>query len=120
MSLSINPKLITKAAEIRRRVLDQGDYLLNTQKSKYNKKIYMDSCSVCGKKPNMMGKLQTHHINEQSKANKNGYIEHYHKDSSFNLITLCDSCHKNLHSNGLKIITEQTSAGNILKLKEDK
>jgi DNA mismatch repair protein MutS len=116
MSLSIESAFISKAAEIRRRVLDQGDHLLNPQKSKYNKKVYLDSCNVCGKKPNGFGKLQTHHINEQSKADKNGFIEHYHKDSSFNLITICDTCHKNLHSNGLKIITEQTLSGNIFKM----
>ena len=116
MSLSIDSAFISKAAEIRRRVLDQGNHLLNPQKSKYNKKIYLDSCSVCGKKPNGFGKLQTHHIAEQSKANKNGYIEHYHKDSTFNLITLCDSCHKNLHSNGVKIVTQQTPNGDIVKI----
>jgi DNA mismatch repair protein MutS len=117
MSLSIDSAFISKAAEIRRRTLDQGDHLLNTQKSKYNKKVYMDSCSICGKKPNGCGKLQTHHINEQSKADKNGYIEHYHKDSSFNLITICDSCHKNIHNNGLKIVTEQTPTGNVFKMR---
>ena len=109
-------KYISKAGEIRRRVLDQGDYLLNTKKSKYNKKVYMDSCSVCGKKP-QGSKLHTHHINEQSKSDKNGYIEHYHKDSFFNLITLCDACHKNLHANGIQLCSQETSSGNIVKLK---
>jgi len=116
MSLSIDPTFISKANEVRNRILDQGNLLLNTQRSKYNKKIYMDSCTICGRKPNDTSKLQTHHIKEQSKADKNGFIEHYHKDSTFNLIVLCDNCHKNLHAGGLKLITQETSSGNIIKI----
>ncbi|GAH35581.1 unnamed protein product, partial [marine sediment metagenome] len=119
MSLSIDPAFIRKASEIRRSVVNQGDQFLSTRKSKYNKKVYMDSCTVCGRKPQGIGELHTHHINEQAKADENGYIEHYHKDSSFNLITLCESCHKSLHSNGLKIITQQTPSGKIVKIPID-
>ena len=116
MSLSIDPSFIRRASEIRRSLVDTGNQLLSTRKSKYNKKVYMDSCTVCGKQPQGIGELHTHHINEQAGANTNGYIEHYHKDSTFNLITLCNSCHKSLHSNGLKIITQQTPSGKIVKI----
>lgn len=116
MSLSIDPNFINKAAEIRRSLVGNKDIkILSTKKSKYNKKVYMDSCSICGKKPNGT-ELHTHHINEQANADIDGYIEHYHKDSSFNLITLCDSCHKALHANGLEIITQQTLTGKIIKI----
>lgn len=116
MSLSIDPKFIRKASEIRRSIVRQGDQILSTKTSRYNKRVYMDSCSVCGKQPTGLGELHTHHISEQSKADKNGFIEHYHKDASFNLITLCDNCHKSLHANGLKIITQQTPSGKIVKI----
>ena len=116
MSLSIDDEFIKKAMKTRNRLIGMKNQFLSTKTSRYNKKIYMDSCSLCGKNPNYENELHTHHINEQNKADSNGYIEHYHKDSSFNLIILCDECHKNLHSNGLKIITQQTSTGQIIKI----
>jgi len=117
MSLSFDPEFIRGAAEIRRQIMGQGDQFLSTKKSKYNSKVYMDSCTLCGKKSDILGKgLHSHHIEEQSKANENGFIDHYHKDSSFNIITLCESCHQGLHSNGLKIITQQTPSGKIVKI----
>ena len=48
--------------------------------------------------------LQTHHIKEQNLADENGFIGDYHKNSIFNLIVLCDKCHKDLHSQGLEIV----------------
>ncbi|GAH07187.1 unnamed protein product, partial [marine sediment metagenome] len=116
MSLSIDNDFIRKAGEIRKNIIDKGEQFLNTKKSRYNKNVYMDSCSVCGKKPNFLKSLETHHITEQNKADSNGYINHSHKDSAFNLITLCNDCHKNLHSNGLKIVTQETIKGNQIKI----
>ena len=99
MSLSIDPGFIRKASEIRKSITGQNSELLSTKTSRYNKKVYMDACSICGKQAL---ELQTHHIAEQSKADANGFItlseNQFHKDSAFNLIVLCDKCHKNIHS----------------------
>nr|QBK91621.1 MAG: DNA mismatch repair ATPase [Pithovirus LCPAC302] len=111
-SLSIDPSFIEKAVNIRKTLIDHN-YLLNPKRSNYNKNVYMDSCAICGKTTER--DLQTHHIKEQSKSNINGFIEHFHKDSSFNLIILCDNCHKKLHSDNMNVITEQTIKGKIVK-----
>ena len=59
----------------------------------------MDACSICGKQAL---ELQTHHIAEQAKADANGFItlseNQFHKDSAFNLMVLCEKCHKNVHT----------------------
>ena len=119
MSLSIDPEFIKKAMKTRNRLIGMNKQFLTTKTSRYNKNIYMDSCSMCGKNPNLGNELHTHHINEQHKADSTGYIEHYHKDSSFNLITLCDECHKKVHATETKITNQQTSSGQILTIAHD-
>ena len=98
MSLSIDPAFIRKASEIRHSITSQNTELLCSKTSRYNKKVYMDACSICGKQAI---ELQTHHIAEQAKADANGFItlseSSFHKDSTFNLIVLCEKCHKNVH-----------------------
>lgn len=117
MSLSFDPEFIKDALEIRSRMINKSQ-ILSTKQSRYNKKVYMDSCAICGTQPNLVKgiQLESHHIEEQAKADKNGYIDNYHKDIVDNLIVLCESCHKNLHSNGVKILTQQTPGGKIIKL----
>ena len=66
--------------------------------SKYNSKIIMDKCLVCSKKAE-----ETHHINEQQIANKDGIINHYHKNNKHNLVPLCKKCHKDVTYNNLEI-----------------
>ena len=112
-SLSIDKQFISDAISIRREIMDIDNELLPSRKSRYNNRVYMNTCSICGK--NKSG-LVTHHIEEQNKADDNGFIDHFHKNSSFNLLVLCDDCHKNLHSNGLKVITQQTPKGNIISV----
>jgi len=117
MSLAIDSEFIRRASEIRRTIVDKHDQILSTKKSKHNPNVYMHSCAICGHEPkDPLGKLHSHHIVEQSKADENGFIDHYHKDCKDNILILCDACHKALHSNGLKIITQQTPSGKIVKI----
>ena len=67
----------------------------------------MDTCLLCGGKE----RLHTHHIQEQAKADKNGFIEHFHKDEKFNLAVLCESCHRNLHDKKQKLDVKQLLGG---------
>ena len=110
-SLSFDPEFIEGASRIRKHILGSNPQLLSTAKSRYNSSIYVHSCSLCGKEYN----LESHHVNEQSKADKDGFIDNFHKNASFNIITICDNCHKNIHSNGIRIITQQTPKGKIIK-----
>ena len=119
MSLSIDPEFIRRAMKRRRKLLGTSAHFLNTKTSRYGKDTYMDSCSRCGKPYTQGNPLHTHHIQEQHKADSNGYIDHYHKDSQFNRINLCSECHKFLHSTEEKITIQQTITGNLFKIPAD-
>ena len=123
MSLSIDKQFVERAGQIRREYIDHTEsktpkpkQLLNTKKSNFSNKVYMHSCTICGRVPKWNEKLHSHHNEEQHKANKNGFIDHYHKDLPDLIIVLCEACHTNLHSNGFKIITQQTPSGRIIKI----
>jgi DNA mismatch repair protein MutS len=79
--------------------------LVNTQKSRYNKDIYVDQCYFCKSNIN----LETHHINYQKdfQETQNGLLhinnKHIVKNDKANLIVLCDSCHDKTHNNSLII-----------------
>ena len=75
--------------------------LVNNKKSKYNKKVYLDACSICGCTD--IKKLQTHHILEQHTADENGFINSMHKNIPGNLVEICDTCHESLHQNKLQL-----------------
>lgn len=82
--------LIKRAFQIR-----DGDHIVSTKVSRYNKDLYMDSCKLCGNKNN----LHTHHIREQSTADSRGMIDgRFHKNRKFNLLVVCEDCHKKIHS----------------------
>lgn len=84
----LDEKLLEKAFKIR-----DGEEIIKT--SNYNKGVYMESCKICGSKKD----LHTHHIVEQAKADKYGLIDgRYHKNKKFNLLVVCESCHRKIHS----------------------
>ena len=68
------------------------------KKSRYNSKCFMDVCAVCKEKGTDM-----HHIKEQHTADKNGFINHMHKNHKSNLICLCKKCHDAVHAGKLDI-----------------
>jgi len=135
MSLSFDPDFIKGASEIRTRMIQGGNdgQILSGKKSRYNQKVYVDRCIVCGTKPglvkgNLKGsnkgnnkgngniELHSHHIEEQANANSNGFINDFHKNKEDNIIVLCEECHKSLHANGIKVITQQTPNGKLIKI----
>jgi hypothetical protein len=58
----------------------------------------MDKCEIC-----QAVACDTHHIQEQHTADINGMIGNFHKNSKFNLVALCKSCHHNVHHGNLDI-----------------
>ena len=72
------------------------------KQSKYNSTNLLVECQICKSKDN----LETHHIVFQKdfndkKINKNKL--HLQKDSNYNLVTLCQSCHDNVDRNNIII-----------------
>ena len=72
--------------------------LFTIKQSNYNKEKIGVCCEICEGEYN-----HTHHIHEQHTANSNNYINGHHKNSKFNLVALCVSCHEKVHSNKIKI-----------------
>ena len=68
--------------------------------SSYNSLVFMDTCYICKKECN-----EVHHISEQQLANSKGIIEdkQINKNIKYNLLTVCNICHDNIHSNNIKI-----------------
>lgn len=91
--IGIDKDFIMKAEKKRRRVMGESNELVSTKKSKYNSNVYVDKCKFCDSKVN----LDTHHIVEQRNADEQGFVGTYHKNAPFNLIILCEQCHKKLH-----------------------
>lgn len=100
-SLHMDEEFLTMANQIRKRLakeFDELELLVKKKRSKYNKELYITKCIICGDIAD-----DVHHINHKSKADENGFIEHFHKDSKHNLIPLCKLHHKMVHEGTIKI-----------------
>ena len=108
-NIQLGDDFISRAMQIR-------DEFLKTpgapsgKRSNYNNGVIVHKCQVCGSTEN----LNTHHLQEQNKADDNGMIEHYHKNSAFNLLVLCEDCHQKLHKGQLQLTPKQTLQGTII------
>lgn len=121
-SFNFSTELISISEEVRKEYLGLNNNLVETKKSHYNSKVYMDRCLLCGLELKETDKktLHTHHIKEQNKADKNGFIDYVHKNNKLNLVRMCEDCHLNkLHMLKYKIDVVQTSIGKKYKLVPD-
>lgn len=105
--LGINEDFIAQTNLIRHTLKDATSELVNTKKSRYNSKLYLDRCFFCGSRE----QLSTHHLKHQSEADDQGFIGHMHKNILGNLIVLCQSCHSKLHSHQWNLSSKQTPTG---------
>ena len=93
--MGLDSQFIKKAFEFRSKLDGINAEILSNKRSRYNKKVIVDACEKCGAKKN----LHTHHISHQKDSNKNGNIGHFHKNTSHNLMILCETCHTKIHKN---------------------
>ena len=108
-SLNLDPAFVSHAYAVRKEIVREATLLMSNKKSKYNSKVYLDACIICGCTD--VKKLQTHHIEEQHKSDEAGFIGFSHKNIPGNLIEICDVCHESLHSQKLALTKQVTSAG---------
>ena len=107
--LDLPGKFIERSNEIRKKLLNSNPQILQSKKSRYNSKVYVDSCSMCGSTKD----LHTHHLLEQADA-VNGFVDNTPIHSKYNLLVLCQKCHQWVHHNNLSIIRNQTPQGTII------
>jgi DNA mismatch repair protein MutS len=94
-SLYMDKEFLQMADQIRKKVTndyDELELLTHKKRSKYNKRVIVTSCAICGKIAE-----DIHHINEKSKADQ---ITKHHK---YNLIPLCKKHHSMVHEGKLII-----------------
>jgi DNA mismatch repair protein MutS len=112
-ALDLPSEFLLTANQFRQELLNINSNILNTQTSQYNKKHYVDNCSVCGEKAE-----EVHHIKEQMLADKDGFIGENHKNSKHNLMNVCEKCHDKIHHGEIKVNGYiQTSDGIELDVK---
>ena len=109
-SVGIDKEFIAKANGFLRDITNSNE-LCPTRKSHFNSKVYLTACVECGTSIN----LDAHHMEEQSKADERGFIDHYHKNSKFNLTPLCKTCHVKVHREGKKYVREESPSETIIR-----
>ncbi len=100
-SLHMDKEFLQTANAIRKKLandFDELELLTKAKTSRYNKNLYVTKCVICG------GIAEdVHHINEKNRADKRGFIGHFHKDNVHNLIPLCKEHHKAIHDGKIKV-----------------
>ncbi len=94
-SLHMDRDFIENAYRIRDALLKkegEPELLKRKRRSRYNKNLYVTKCALCDREVE-----EVHHIVPQSRADKRGKIEHFHKNHKYNLIPLCKEHHKKVH-----------------------
>ena len=97
-SLDMPLDFMKNAEKIRKEVEGINKDIVKNRKSRYNSNVIVDKCKICDNAAE-----ETHHIVYQEKANDEGYLSNYHKNSKHNLVALCKECHRKEHSGELKI-----------------
>lgn len=107
--LKLNREFLDLAYEIRKDIANDKselELLIEQKKSNYNKDVYMTKCPICGAYSE-----ESHHIEEQYKADDKNMIGHFHKNHKSNLVQICGNCHDKIHNgeiilSGFKMTTE--------------
>lgn len=88
-AMDLNSEFLELANTIRNEYTGRSENIINTQKSNYNKKVFMDKCELC----KINNSEETHHIEEQHLADIEGFIGYQKKNKKSNLVPLCKQCH---------------------------
>ena len=97
-ALDLPSDFLLTANQFRQELLNINKDILNTQKSQYNSKHFVDTCTICGEKAE-----EVHHIKQQMLADSDGFIGQNHKNSKHNLMNTCSKCHDKIHNGNIKV-----------------
>lgn len=95
-SLHLPDQFLENAFNIRLKYTGDSS-VLSFKPSHFNSKKLVGICEKCGEKK----ATETHHLQFQKNADKNGIIKHddmvFHKNNIANLMALCEDCHHSIH-----------------------
>ena len=113
-SLNLPSDFLEVANQIRLKYNTDCKSMLSLKQSRYNANKIVSLCEKCSKN---MG-TEVHHLQHQADANEDGIISTndaiFHKNNLANLMTLCESCHDEIHKKNLKQKKVKTSKGQKL------
>ena len=75
--------------------------------SRYNAAKLRRLCELCQKKKG----TEVHHLQHQESADSNDFIGHIHKNHPANLATVCEECHREIHTTGVEHVKVKTGKG---------
>ena len=93
-SLHLGQEFLETAYAIRNKYYPENRGELSNEPSVYNRRKVRGKCEICN---NHIGE-ETHHLQQQKDADKNGFIGGIHKNHPANLLTVCEKCHDKIHS----------------------
>jgi DNA mismatch repair protein MutS len=110
-SLYMNVEFLDAAFEIRNKYFSNTRGVLSNTPSSYNASKVKGLCELCNK---TMG-TEVHHLQQQKDADDNGFIGGFHKNHKANLVSICETCHDNIHNadneNDIPIKKKKTTKG---------
>jgi DNA mismatch repair protein MutS len=113
-SLNLPQDFLEAANNIRLKYNPDGRSILSLKQSRYNSNKIVSTCEKCGKNVG----TEVHHLQHQADADENGIIKtddaFFHKNNLANLMTLCESCHNEMHKHDVKQKRVKTSKGSKL------
>jgi DNA mismatch repair protein MutS len=104
-------EFMKRAMEYRNR--KAGTKTVEGKRSRYNSKKILVACEACQYRPVRESDLplDTHHVNFQCHADKDGFHGTQSKDAAHNLICLCKQCHIDVHKGTKNLTLLQTLKG---------
>jgi DNA mismatch repair protein MutS len=113
-SLHMPDDFIQTAMRIRSRYFPDTGGELSQKPSHFNRKKIRGLCEVCKTELSE----ETHHMSPQRDANSDGFIGTFHKNHPANLLSVCETCHDQLHKTPEteKQVRKKTTKGYVLHL----
>jgi DNA mismatch repair protein MutS len=110
-SLHLENEFLEQAYSIRAKYFAKSE--LDHQTAKYNAKKIRGICELCKTE---LGE-EIHHLDPQKNSDQDGFIGTFHKNHPANLMTVCEKCHNDIHSNGktTNVIRKKSTKGYIHK-----
>ena len=111
-SLYLGDDFLEIAYSIRNKYYPDSRGELSSEPSVYNRRKIRSKCEIC---KTSVGE-ETHHLQQQKDADKNGFIGGIHKNHPANLLTVCEKCHDKMHALGAETGNKKkkTTKGYIL------
>ena len=75
--------------------------------SRYNVSKLRGVCELCEKSRG----TEVHHLQHQESADTDNFIGHIHKNHPANLASICEDCHRKIHTTGLEHVKVKTGKG---------